>query len=431
MEDLVKRLQEILIPEEVNANSLVSENVLSVWMDKVLNTLNNKHLKNILQRNKAHAEIYIRRQEVKLYGTDVDRENLKEDLRKFFSIALKTMFREVDIDGRSGGQKGQAMRALIRRYGPHLVRLKNTTGVDKITVDLKRGRLFVDGSEASYESLISEIDHVLVDVAKPHGNNEENVVTKECEACFCTPQEANSKPYRLAACGHFFCIACLTDHVKESGSSKKFPITCPGCDESIMLCDIKTIYSNEDERQELYAAGLDAYVGSNADGDIKFCPGPDCCMVFKKIENGGTVKCEECGYRYCSGCGEKPHPHDMTCKAFQISKKKTEGDVEKWLKTTNQDAKQCPACKAVIEKNLGCNHMTCPRCKKHLCWKCLKVFNSAQDCYTHLRNAHGGYSDNDVLYNDRIARARRREEAIAAERRREAERQQRSKCIIL
>ena len=392
-------MQEILSPDIVHASSLVNEDVTvtHMWMDKVLNKLTNYHLKNILKRSKAHAEIHVRRQEVTLYGVEADREALREELTKYFSIALKTMFREVDITKRSGGQRGQAMRALIRQYGPHLVRLRNSTGVDAITVDLKRGVLFIDGSEESYESLVCEIDEILKDVAKTSDSNGHNeVVIDECAACFCPPVEAHSKPYRLAACGHFFCLACLKDHVKECGSSKRFPITCPGCEESIMLCDIKTIYPNEDERQELYSAGLDAYVAGNVDGDIKFCPGPDCCMVFKFKTDGGSVNCEECGFQYCSGCGEKPHPYDMTCKEFQITQEETEDDVEQWMKATGADVKKCPVCKAVIEKNRGCNHMTCKMCKKHLCWRCLKVFDTEQECYSHLAKSCGGIFGEDV-----------------------------------
>lgn len=36
----------------------------------------------------------------------------------------------------------------------------------------------------------------------------------------------------------------------------------------------------------------------------------------------------------------------------------------------NRNTKKCPGCKVNIEKNEGCNHMTCRQCKHEFCWIC-------------------------------------------------------------
>ncbi len=39
--------------------------------------------------------------------------------------------------------------------------------------------------------------------------------------------------------------------------------------------------------------------------------------------------------------------------------------------------KQCPKCHNGIEKNKGCQHMTC-KCGAHICWKCGADFKKAK-----------------------------------------------------
>jgi len=69
--------------------------------------------------------------------------------------------------------------------------------------------------------------------------------------------------------------------------------------------------------------------------------------------------------------------------------------LEGWAEG-NKDVKKCPKCKILIEKNGGCNHMTCPKCEVHICWRCVGVF-PASDIYNHMELVHGGMLDDDEL----------------------------------
>ena len=48
------------------------------------------------------------------------------------------------------------------------------------------------------------------------------------------------------------------------------------------------------------------------------------------------------------------------------------GDDKRRLppKTVFVQVKRCPACRYPIEKNGGCPHMTCSRCRAEFCWLC-------------------------------------------------------------
>ena len=59
-----------------------------------------------------------------------------------------------------------------------------------------------------------------------------------------------------------------------------------------------------------------------------------------------------------------------------------EMETQKWLEDMS---KQCPHCKAFIEKSDGCNKMSCWRCNTFFCWLCLERLLPTQP-YSHFNN---------------------------------------------
>jgi len=45
------------------------------------------------------------------------------------------------------------------------------------------------------------------------------------------------------------------------------------------------------------------------------------------------------------------------------------------------NTKDCPKCETSVEKNGGCNHMTCRQCKYEWCWVCSKPWKGHNDYY--------------------------------------------------
>lgn len=77
------------------------------------------------------------------------------------------------------------------------------------------------------------------------------------------------------------------------------------------------------------------------------------------------VACTACGEAGCFACGEAWHAGSLCARASTEL-------VESWA--NGKDAMRCPQCHTMIERNMGCNHMTCRRqvggCGYEFCWVC-------------------------------------------------------------
>jgi len=120
--------------------------------------------------------------------------------------------------------------------------------------------------------------------------------------------------------------------------------------------------------------------------EIKWCPQPGCeyCILVKSHANvKNPVECE-CGTAFCVICQKKAH-EPVDCEVAQRWEDKNTAESENvtWIMA---NCKTCPnaKCKKPIEKNQGCNHMTCRSCGHDFCWVCL-------DLWKNHGSATGGY----------------------------------------
>lgn len=111
----------------------------------------------------------------------------------------------------------------------------------------------------------------------------------------------------------------------------------------------------------------------NISKNIKFCPGTGCNKMCQKNTSNDLrdVYCGSCSTYFCFLCQKSAH-QPIDCELLQqwldrISNG-SEDDSSVWIKL---NTKVCPKCQCNIEKNQGCMHMTCGKCRYEFCWLCL------------------------------------------------------------
>lgn len=109
------------------------------------------------------------------------------------------------------------------------------------------------------------------------------------------------------------------------------------------------------------------YVDMNR--SIRWCPTPNCGWAVRALGPCREVKCEHCRYSFCFRCGENAHA-PLSCKGLEEWNEKcsNESETANWFVA---NTKKCPSCSTHIEKNHGCNHMSCRICKHEFCWICM------------------------------------------------------------
>ena len=121
--------------------------------------------------------------------------------------------------------------------------------------------------------------------------------------------------------------------------------------------------------------------------DFRHCPGAECNYIFWAKPLARRVICKSCTTQFCFLCTYSYHAPNScdTIRKWYI-KCHDDSETRNYLLVHTQD---CPACKVCIEKNGGCSHMTCNRCKHEFCWVCLndwKTHGASYDCNRYKAN---------------------------------------------
>lgn len=92
------------------------------------------------------------------------------------------------------------------------------------------------------------------------------------------------------------------------------------------------------------------------DPEFRFCLSTVCSsgQLHAAGADEPIFRCEACGHRHCVVC-EVPWHEGELCVNMQAKKR----DEAESAKKVAEISKQCPNCNIKIEKNYGCDHMTC------------------------------------------------------------------------
>lgn len=158
-------------------------------------------------------------------------------------------------------------------------------------------------------------------------------------------------------------------------------ITCIDPECKVLINDDLVQRLLDTETRQMYQKLItDAYVLSNR--TMSWCPAPGCpkaLSISSFTYPGVTCSCDN---SFCMSCHDSYHD-PVTCDLLKKWQKiikygKDEHASNEWIE---KNSKPCPQCKTPIEKNGGCNHMTCrsQSCRYEFCWICLgnwKTHNS-------------------------------------------------------
>lgn len=89
------------------------------------------------------------------------------------------------------------------------------------------------------------------------------------------------------------------------------------------------------------------------------------CGGYEAFHCETRIMCNSCGWSACAAC-KFSHDAEEECSEYSSLHSELESLTAAWAE--HQDARNCPHCSVLIEKNAGCNHMRCVRCQKSFLW---------------------------------------------------------------
>ncbi|CAD6255817.1 unnamed protein product [Miscanthus lutarioriparius] len=194
---------------------------------------------------------------------------------------------------------------------------------------------------------------------------------------------------RSAGCGHYYCDGCWGGYVAAAvaDGARCMSLRCPdpSCSAPVVRELVDAVPAGAKDRARYARFWLRSYVEESG-GRIKWCGGAGCTRSVEFLGDAAgyaaatDVFCDSgCRHGFCWGCGEEAH-RPVSCGTVRawLAKNASDSETAKWVVA---HTKRCPKCARPIEKNHGCNHMTCGApCRHQFCWLCFDPWDNHRGC---------------------------------------------------
>jgi len=201
--------------------------------------------------------------------------------------------------------------------------------------------------------------------------------------------------FTALACGHWICNHCWKEYLTDKIQSNDIlNLRC-------FVCTVPTHVEAASKRaksgfvvpdamveglvsREMYQKYTRFMAKNFADTHpcIKWCPHPDCTFLVDGSASGyicdinnayaPTVTCAA-GHRFCYNCCNTAHAPATCIQVREWEKRNADQGGDETMIWVQLHSAPCPKCGIAIQKNQGCNHMTCRPpvgCGYEFCWVC-------------------------------------------------------------
>ncbi|KAI0108689.1 RWD-domain-containing protein [Nemania sp. FL0031] len=336
---------------------------------------------------------------------------------------------------------------IVRRLETNIIALWEDVGRDQVVF------AYIDELQQATDDVFGLVDNKgTLEVTPDHKlalldydtNAKRKAFEKESFHCgICLDLKKGMVCHKMLDCGHVFCTKCLQDFYNNAIAEGDISaVTClePNCakerqknaaeEPSPKNRKTRTFISPSELLQiPLEQDTVKRYVmlkhktKLESDKNTVYCPRAWCqgagrSKRHKKPEGlevvdsddeededtGFLAICEDCGFAFCTRCGQGWHGELNYCIPKERKDAITEEEKAS-LEYLRLHSTPCPTCAAPCQKSHGCNHMRCFRCHTHFCYLCsawldpsnpYKHFNTQptaatpSTCYMRLWELEGG-----------------------------------------